>query len=231
LAMHSDSSVLQTQPGRELQHDLQKNKHRFRQAYERILSDERREARLTAQRNELNSRLTRENDEHARKVEKVRLERLAQDLAREAESRRARRRAREEALIRTMFTEAFEVERARILSSRAQQAEEQFRRDKAMLERYEAAKKHAQDRLDLVTEAVEEDRKRKQDQRKHRQESLRVLATEMKNELASKLSRAKAEMDAREEDELLVNTEGITRAFALLSETSREFARLSAGLA
>jgi len=228
LARHRDEATLKTQPGRELHAERERDKARFRSAYKRLLDDERREARLEAQRNALLDKLARERDKHERKVEQLRLQRLADDLAREAKARRARRVAREEELVRTMFESAFDIERENVLAARAEAAREQAERDKEALRKYEAAKAAAQDQLDLVTEQLAREEAQRKAERRHQKEALATLGKELKETFARRLDQVRVALESREEDRLLVNTAAIERAFTMLQENAQALVRLGA---
>jgi len=111
-------------------------------------------------------------------------------------------------------------------NSTREQAHEQHLRDKSMLERYEAAKQAAQDRLDMVQDEVQQDRQRRQAIRIHQREALSRLSHELKRDLAARLDRLRVELDSSEEEKFQVNTTAIERAFALLQDNARDYIKL-----
>ena len=144
--------------------------------------------------------MARERQQHERKVERLRLQRLGEDLTREAAARRARRKSKEDELVRSMFSEAFDVERERLLAAKAKMALEQYQQDKELLGRYETAKKSAQDRLEMLQEELAKDKERKKAMRKHAKETLGRLNKELEEDLTTRLQRLRVELDSQEEE-------------------------------
>lgn len=226
LARYRIENIPHNTATKEYNRQLETDKSRFRRAYETILEDERREERMKEQRRQILRKLEKQRIEREKKTERIRLNRLAEELEREAESRRQNRKEKEDRLVKTMFDEAFRNEKERVLKSTALAAEAKANEDLKALQKFEATKKLYQDQKDILNERLLEEEKVYEVQKRNRDEYLRKLSLEMKKDFEEKLRIARITLDAQEERILQINTKVIESAFNLLNDTRANYYQL-----
>ena len=211
---HVDPQQVQLNAARE------REKRRFAHAYASILDDERREAKMAAQRAALRTRLAERERVHAARVERVRMRRLAEDMAREAEARRVRRRAREDALVTNLLNEAFELEKARVHAATQRVLDEDRQAAAARVREFEAARQRAHDRLEMLQERLDDARARAKESSAHRRAAVRTMASELRARFDEAVGTARRQLDRQEEAVYEVNAQAVERAFAMLNDAS-----------
>jgi hypothetical protein len=219
LAMHRMENLDKNEYNTKLRIERERDKRRFRKAYESILDEERRETRIKEQKRLLATRLEQKRQEHERRVEQTRIKRLAEEMARESESRRQRRKDKEDALVRGLFSEALATEKQRVLRATAIATEERAREDREALARYEAARKVYDDQREILEEKLKEQEKIEKTQKRERQDQLRKLSRELKHDFEQKLEQARVSLEAQEEQIFQVNSDLIEKAFTILNDS------------
>ena len=194
------------------------DRDRHRRAYEQIAEDDLRDARRAQERDRRLAEIKERNALRQRRTDKIKLQRSAEELQREAKSRRLRRQAKEDALIQSMFKEAFEAEKQRLLEFRDLEAKAMHAAEEGLLNRYDSMRRMYEDRADMFKEQLHKERSERAVRQKERRDALRNLARELQGDFARKLDQLRAKQASEEERYEMVNTAVIERAFALLRE-------------
>lgn len=211
VAAHSRSSVGLDDPTRHGRRALEAKMTRLKK-------DAEVEARISALKAARTAEVRQRNAVKDAKIERLRVQRLAQDLELRERSNALKRRDAEHRLVKELFRDAFRVEKARLLDRRDAERGVLSKVEQNRLDAFEALKTRYDHETDALDARLQSERERMLLDSKHKVQAIRELTANLKKDFTARIETLTQELETLREEKWKSDEDAIRVAFELVDD-------------